>query len=73
MQQVRDKNIEVIPIWTVSHNAAEAIARAAKALDVDTVFIGASRRSVFYHMLRGHVIKGLTKKLPHDCHLMIFN
>jgi amino acid transporter len=73
VQQVRDKNIEVIPIWTVSHNAAEAITNAAKALDVDGVLIGQSRRSAFYHMLRGHVVKGLTKQLPRDCHLMIFN
>ncbi len=73
IQEVRGKNIEAIPIWMVSHNAAEAIANAAKALDVDTVMIGASRRSAFYHMLRGHVIKGLIKTLPRDCHLMIFN
>jgi amino acid transporter len=73
LQSVREKNIEIIPIWTVSHNAADAIANAAKALDVDTVLIGASRRSAFYHMLRGHVIKGLMKKLPRDCHLMICN
>jgi nucleotide-binding universal stress UspA family protein len=73
LQAIREKNIEIIPIWTVSHNAADAIANAARALDVDTVFIGASRRSAFYHMLRGHVIKGLMKKLPRDCHLMICN
>ncbi len=73
LQAVRDKNIEIIPIWTVAHNAADAIANAAKALEVDTVFIGASRRGAFYHMLRGHVIKGLMKKLPRDCHLMICN
>ena len=73
LQEVRGKNIEAIPIWMVSHNAAMAIANAAKALDVDTVMIGASRRSAFYHMLRGHVIKGLVKGLPRDCHLMIFN
>jgi amino acid transporter/nucleotide-binding universal stress UspA family protein len=73
MQAVRGKPIELIPIWTVSHNAAEAIAKAAKALDVDAVIIGASRRSAFYHMLRGHVLKGLMKKLPPDCHLMICN
>jgi nucleotide-binding universal stress UspA family protein len=73
LKSVREKNIEIIPIWTVSHNAADAIANAAKALGVDTVFIGASRRSAFYHMLRGHVIKGLMKKLPRDCHLMICN
>ncbi len=71
LQAVRENNIEIIPIWTVSHNAADAIAHAAKELDVDTVLIGASRRSAFYHMLRGHVLKGLTKKLPRDCHLMI--
>ncbi|MDZ4341776.1 MAG: universal stress protein [Candidatus Binatia bacterium] len=73
LQAVRQSNIEIIPIWTVSHNAAEAIAHAAKELGVDTVLIGASRRSAFYHVLRGHVLKGLTKKLPHDCHLMICN
>jgi amino acid transporter len=73
VQAVRDKNIEVIPIWTVAHNAAAAIADAAKNLDVNAVMIGQSRRSAFYHMLRGHVVKGLTKKLPRDCHLMIFN
>jgi nucleotide-binding universal stress UspA family protein len=71
LQAVRGSNIEIIPIWTVSHNAADAIAHAAKELEVDTVLIGASRRSAFYHMLRGHVLKGLTKKLPRDCHLMI--
>ena len=73
LHAVRGKNIEMIPIWTVSHNAADAIVHAAKSLDVDTVLIGASRRSAFYHMLRGHVVKGLMKKLPRDCHLMICN
>jgi nucleotide-binding universal stress UspA family protein len=73
VQETRGKNIEAIPIWMVSHNAAEAIANAAQVLDVDTVMIGASRRSAFYHMLRGHVIKGLMKRLPHDCHVMICN
>ncbi|MGE5304154.1 MAG: APC family permease [Alphaproteobacteria bacterium] len=73
LHAVREKQIEVIPIWTVSHNAAEAIANAAKELAVDTVLIGATRRSAFYHMLRGHVVKGLMKKLPRGCHLMIYN
>jgi nucleotide-binding universal stress UspA family protein len=73
LQAVREKQIELIPIWTVSHNAAEAIAHAAKQLDVDAVIIGATRRSAFYHMLRGHVVKGLMKRLPRDSHLMICN
>ena len=73
LQAVREKQIELIPIWTVSHNAAEAIANAAKQLEVKTVVIGATRRSAFYHMLRGRVVKGLTKRLPRDCHLVILN
>jgi amino acid transporter len=73
LQGIRGKGLEAIPIWTVSYNAPETIANAAKALDVDAVLIGASQRSAFYHMLRGHVVKGLMKKLPHDCHLMIVN
>jgi nucleotide-binding universal stress UspA family protein len=73
LEAVREKQIELIPIWTVSHNAAEAIANAAKQLDVKAVLIGATRRSAFYHMLRGRVVKGLAKRLPRDCHLMILN
>ncbi|MGH9894450.1 MAG: universal stress protein, partial [bacterium] len=73
LQEVKDKNIEIIPIWAISYNAAEAIAKAAKQLAVDAVLVGVTRRSAFYHMLRGHVIKGLMNRLPHNCHLMICN
>jgi nucleotide-binding universal stress UspA family protein len=58
LQAVRESQIEIVPISAVSHNAAEAFANAAKALDVDAVVIGASSRSAFYHMLRGHIVKG---------------
>ena len=73
LQAMREHRIEIVPIWSVSHNAAQAIANAAKVLDVDAVLIGQSRRSAFYHMLRGHVVKGLMKRLPRDCHLIICN
>jgi hypothetical protein len=73
LQEVKDKNVEVIPIWAISYNAAEAIAKAAKVLAVDAVLVGVTRRSAFYHMLRGHVVKGLMKRLPHNCHLMVCN
>ncbi len=66
-------DIELIPIWTVSHSAAEAIARAAEALGVDGVMVGVSRRTAIYHLLRGHVVKGLAAKLPRDCHLLLCN
>jgi amino acid transporter/nucleotide-binding universal stress UspA family protein len=64
---------ELIPVWTISYNAAEAIARAAEVLEVDTVMMGVSRRSAIYHLLRGHVVNGLTRRLPASCHLLLFN
>ncbi|MBI4525088.1 MAG: APC family permease [Deltaproteobacteria bacterium] len=73
LQEVRGHNIEIVPIWAISHNAAEAIAKAAKQLRVDAVLVGVTRRSAFYHMLRGHIVKGLMSRLPHNCHLVICN
>lgn len=67
------QGFELIPVWTVSYNAAEAIARAAEVLDVDTVVIGVSRRSAIYHLLRGHVVNGLTRRLPASCHLLLYD
>jgi nucleotide-binding universal stress UspA family protein len=57
----------------ISHNAAEAIARAAEALDVDGVMVGVSRRNALYRLLRGQVVKGLARKLPKSCHLILCN
>jgi nucleotide-binding universal stress UspA family protein len=73
MREAERHGVELVPIWTVSHSAAEAIARAAEALEVDGVMVGVSRRSAIYHLLRGHVVKGLASKLPRDCHLILCN
>jgi amino acid transporter/nucleotide-binding universal stress UspA family protein len=67
------QGFELIPVWTISYNAAEAIARAARVLEVDTVVMGVSRRSAIYHLLRGHVVNGLTRRLPSSCHLLLYS
>ncbi len=61
----------LLPVWTISYSAAEGIARAAEVLGVDTVMMGVSRRGAIYHLLRGHVINGLVRQLPPDCHLLL--
>ncbi|HUR29125.1 MAG TPA: amino acid permease [Planctomycetota bacterium] len=65
------EGIEVIPIWTVSHNAVEGIARAAESLGVNALVIGASQRHAIYHLLRGHVVAGLTRQLPSHIRLVL--
>jgi amino acid transporter/nucleotide-binding universal stress UspA family protein len=73
VQEGRRLAIEVIPIWMVSFSAAEAIARAAERLEVDGVIVGVSRRNALYRLLRGQVVKGLAKRLPKSCHLILCN
>jgi amino acid transporter len=72
-EEARRKGIELIPIWMVSYNAADAIARAADTLDVDGVIVGVSRRNALYRLLRGHVVRGLASRLPKNCHLILCN
>jgi amino acid transporter len=64
--QIRDAGLTPIPIWRLSHNAAETIADAARRLRVNTVMVGVSQRSKLVHMLRGSVLKGLHRLLPGD-------
>lgn len=65
------QGIQLIPIWTVSYNAVEGMVRAAEALGVDAVMVGATQRSAVYHLIRGHVVNGLAKKLPAHIRLVL--
>lgn len=70
--QSAPEDFMVIPVWTVSYNAVEGIARAAEVLGVNAVMIGVSQRTTIYHLLRGHVLAGLTKRLPPGIRLLIY-
>jgi amino acid transporter len=54
----------VIPIWAISDDAARTIAQATRTLGCNAVMLGVSQRSAIYHMLRGNVLRGLTRLLP---------
>ena len=71
--EAQKHNFTLIPVWTISYAASEGIARAATMLNVDTVALGVGRRSSIYHLLRGHVINNLIKRLPEKCHLWLVN
>ncbi len=72
-REAQQQNFNLIPVWTISYTVAEGVARAARALNVDTVVLGVGHRSAIYHLLRGHVVNGLIGRLPENCHLMLFN
>ena len=67
-----NEGLTLIPVWTISYNAVEGILRAAEAIGVTAIMIGVSQRSSIYHLLRGHVLAGLTKRLPPGMRLLIY-
>ncbi|MDZ4773686.1 MAG: APC family permease [Planctomycetota bacterium] len=72
VQAAESEGMTLIPVWTISYNAVEGILRAAEALGVTAIMIGVSQRSSIYHLLRGHVLAGLTKRLPPGIRLLIY-
>lgn len=72
VKAAESEGVTLIPVWTISHNAVEGIVRAAETLGVSGVMIGVSQRSGIYHLLRGHVLAGLTKRLPPGVRLLLY-
>jgi nucleotide-binding universal stress UspA family protein len=71
VQEAHRQNFICVPVWTVSYDAAEGIARAARKLKVDAVIMGVGKRSAIYNLFRGHVLRGVIKHLPEGCRLML--
>lgn len=72
-KQAEQAGLTLLPIWTVSYNAVEGIVRAAQALDVDAVMVGVSQRSMIFHLLRGHIVQGLSRRLPANIHMLLYS
>lgn len=69
--QAAEAGVELVPIWTASHNAALGIAHAVEELSVAGVMIGSPTRSAMDRLLRGQVVRRLQRMLPEQCRLVI--
>ncbi|MBI4115689.1 MAG: amino acid permease [Candidatus Omnitrophica bacterium] len=70
-QELEKKGITAVPVWRLGEDPGKLIAEAARELEVNTVMIGATRRSALVNLLRGDVLRTLTKRLPQKCRLVI--
>ena len=70
-KEVEKMGLTGVPIWRFGVNPGKLIADAARELGVNTVMIGATRRSALVNLLRGDVFRTLARSLPSDCHLVI--
>jgi len=71
VHEMEKKGINAIPVWQMGDSAGKLISNAARELGVDTVMIGTTRRSGMIRLLRGDVLRALTRHLPQECHLAI--
>jgi amino acid transporter len=60
-----------IPIWRMAEDAGTSIADAARVLGVRTVIVGSSKRSFFWRMIKGRLIRRLASRLPESSNLFI--
>jgi nucleotide-binding universal stress UspA family protein len=72
-RELAARGVTAIPIWRLGHDAAASIADAAERLGVEGVMVGTSKRTALWHLVRGNVLKGLTRKLLREQSLIIVN
>ncbi len=68
---IEERGITAIPVWQFGDNPGKMIAHAARDLGVNTVMIGATKRSALVSLLRGDVLRTLSHNLPRQIHLLI--
>jgi hypothetical protein len=68
---LRLHGIHGIPIWRLAEDAGLSIADAATELGIQTVFVGSSKRTFFWRMVKGRMLKRLAQHLPEECNLLV--
>jgi amino acid transporter/nucleotide-binding universal stress UspA family protein len=65
-------NITPLLCYAVSPSAAETIVDVAATLGVSRVILGAPQRSALINLLRGNVIREVSKSLPEEIDLLVY-
>lgn len=67
-----ERNISVLPVYTISEDTATTILDLAATMGVDYLIIGASQRTAMAKLLRGSVATNVAQHLPDSIRLLIF-
>ena len=68
----RERDINIVPLYAVSQDAAATIVDLAATMGIDFLVIGASQRPAMAKLLRGCVATNVAQHLPESIHLLIF-
>lgn len=71
LEQGREAEVTVIPVYTVSDNPAATIVDLAATLGIDVLMLGAPHRSSLLNLLKGNIVTQVAQSLPDNIQLVI--
>ena len=71
LEQGRQNEVQVIPLYTISENPAAPILDLSATLGIDILMLGATHRNKLVSLLKGNVITEVARSLPENIQLVI--
>jgi amino acid transporter len=71
LEQGRQNQVSIIPLYAVSENPAATILDLAATLGIDILMLGASQRRRLVNILKGNVVTEVARNLPENIQLII--
>jgi amino acid transporter/nucleotide-binding universal stress UspA family protein len=71
LEQGRQNEVQVIPLYTISENPAASILDLSATLGIDILMLGATHRNKLVSLLKGNVITEVARSLPENIQLVI--
>ena len=72
LEQGRQSEVSVIPLYAVSENPASTILDLSATLGVDILILGSPHRNKLVSLLKGNVVTEVAKNLPENIQLLIY-
>ena len=72
MEQGKQHEVPVVPVYVVSASPAETILDLSATLGIDTLILGSPNRNALVNLLKGNVVNAVAKSLPENIRLLIY-
>ena len=71
LEQGRQNEVQVIPLYAISENPAASILDLSATLGIDILMLGAPHRNKLVSLLKGNVVTEVARSLPENIQLLI--
>ncbi|MST00855.1 MAG: universal stress protein [Pedosphaera sp.] len=72
MEQGKQHEVPVVPVYAVSENPAATILDLSATLGIDVLVLGSPHRNRLVNLLKGNVVNEVAKSLPENIRLLIY-